>query len=74
MKAKHVVTGSERDVKISNVSYVKTAIFCQKDVRSFSSAKAFHNFSAKNITTIDLEKAGRLNESVTNNFIQLTKI
>ena len=44
----------------------------KKNVRSFCSAKAPHNFSAKNITTIDFVSTIRLNKFSSIDFVKLT--
>ena len=43
-------------------------------MRSFSSAKAPHIFSAKNISTLDFRRTRKLNESLTNDFVKLTML
>ena len=46
----------------------KQCNFLQKNVRSFCSARAPHNFSAKNVTEIDFVSSVRPNESSTNDY------
>ena len=59
---------SDRNVKFSKVIYVKTLPFFAKKCEELLHAKA-NNFSAKNITTIDIVSTVRLNKSSTNDFV-----
>ena len=63
---------SKRDIKFSNISYMKTmAFFCHKTIRSFCSsffsAKAPHNFSAK-ILLHKTKALARHTDEVTDSF------
>ena len=40
------------------------AIFCRNNVKSFCTAKAYHNVSAKNMTTINFVSTIKLNETL----------
>ena len=49
-------------------------IFCWKNVSSFSSAKATHIFTAKNIRILCIESAKTVNEMTLNELVKLTTL
>ena len=51
-----------------------TAIFDRKNVRNFFSAKAPHNFSAKNVTAVNFISTIRLDEFSTSGFVTQTML
>ena len=65
---------SLRDVKISNILYIKTLPFFARKMWGAFAVQTPHIFSAKNISTLDFRRTRRLNESLTNDFVKLTML
>ena len=57
-------------LKFQMILCKNSTIFCLKNVRSFCCAKAPHNFSAENITAVDLVSTVGLDKSSTNDLEQ----
>ena len=62
-----------KTLKFSKESKI-IAIFCRKIWKDFCSAKAPHNFSAKDIIAVDFVGTVRLNISSTNDNVKLTAL